>query len=172
MEITASNLKYPYLPNGRVILYVPIDSIYMSAAKEIALTSYDRAMPTGAVAVIEGDIIAKASNKPPLRNNFLVNLHKKYCIRRIFGIPSGQKYWLCPGCAGSENHAESRVSTELKKKGNTKPFDLYLWGHWWCCEPCWNAMISAGVKDVYLLDRSEILFNNLNKDNIIGRQFQ
>lgn len=50
--------------------------------------------------------------------------------------------------------------------------DLYLWGHWWFCEPCWNAMIEAGIRDVYLLENSEVLFNKAHPENIIGRQFE
>ena len=48
--------------------------------------------------------------------------------------------------------------------------DLYLYGHWWCCEPCWNAMINAGIKNVYLLKKSEVLFNLENPDNIIRKK--
>jgi deoxycytidylate deaminase len=37
--------------------------------------------------------------------------------------------------------------------------DLYLYGHWWCCESCWKAMIAAKIRNVYLLENSENLFN-------------
>ena len=78
---------------------------------------------------------------------------------------------MCPGCAGPANHAESRVAVQVAKEG-IRDFDLYLWGHWWCCEDCWNAMIHAGVKDVYLLEGSDVLFNPNKVGNIIGRQFK
>jgi len=44
--------------------------------------------------------------------------------------------------------------------------DLYLWGHWWCCESCWNKMIEINIRNIYLLKDSEILFNTNNSKNI------
>ena len=163
---------YPYLPEGRVLKYVPMTNPFMAEAKEAARKSSDQRIPTGAV-IVDGDsIVARASNQPPLRSPILINLHKKYCIRRICGIPSGQKYWLCPGCASHANHGEYRAVVELQKHvhPNHGPLDLYLWGHWWCCKPCWDKMLSIGIRDVYLLDGSEILFNEKEKENIIGKQ--
>ncbi len=166
-----NEIKYPYLPEGRQIKYVDEHNKFIILAKETASRSKDQSTPTGSVSVVGIVEIAMASNKPPISNKNLVKLHKKYCIRRIFKIPSGQKYWMCPGCAGSENHAEYRVAQEMIQKG-IRDFDLYLWGHWWCCKPCWDKMIEAGVKDVYLLENSEILFNPEKPGNIIGRQFK
>lgn len=34
------------------------------------------------------------------------------------------------------------------------------------CEPYWNAMITAGISDVYLLEDSEVLFNKAHPANI------
>ena len=169
------NIKYPYLPEGRSIEYVDSLNQYMSRAKEVARTSNDQSFPTGAVIVSNGKIIVEASNKTPLSNNFLKNLHKKHCIRRMFGVPSGQKYWLCPGCASHENHGEYRAASLLQKKFPQKintEIDLYLWGHWWCCKPCWDKMIEVGVKKVFLLEGSEVLFDINNPENIMGKQFE
>ena len=165
-------IKYPYLPAGRTILYVGADNKYMSQAKEAAKLSNDQQQPTGAVVVSEGKIISSASNKNPLNNPFLINLHKKYCIRHILKIPSGEKYWLCPGCASKESHAESRLAKELLLHGfPKKPMDLYLWGHWWCCDVCWNNMLKLPINNVYLLKDSEIIFNAKDSRNILGKQF-
>lgn len=169
------NIKYPYLPIGKSIEYVDSSDKYINQAKEIARTSNDQSFPTGAVIVENGEVIVEASNKTPLSNPFLKNLHKKHCIRRIFGIPSGQKYWLCPGCASHENHGEYRASAILLKKFPQKVntnLDLYLWGHWWCCKPCWDKMIDIGIKRVFLLEGSEILFDINNPGNIMGHQFE
>jgi deoxycytidylate deaminase len=46
-----------------------------------------------------------------------------------------------------------------------------MWGHWWCCKPCWDNMIAAGIKNVYVIEGSEILFNKKDSSNIIGHQF-
>jgi hypothetical protein len=33
-------------------------------------------------------------------------------------------------------------------------------------------MIAAGIRDVYLMEGSERLFNKAHPDNVIGRQFE
>ncbi|HEY4513676.1 MAG TPA: hypothetical protein VJH06_04175 [Candidatus Paceibacterota bacterium] len=157
------NIKYPYLPVGRTILYVPRDNPYMLSAQQIALTeSTDKKVPTGAVIVDSGgNILAAAANQSVLKNSFLLNTHKSWCIRKLFNVPSGQKYWMCPGCASHKNHGEYRAVTALQKKfprGAPGGLDLYLWGHWWCCKPCWDKMIEAGIKNVYLEEGTNKLF--------------
>jgi deoxycytidylate deaminase len=168
-------IKYPYLPAGHGIEYVPAENEYMAAAKEFAASfSSDHQMPTGAVIVKDGEIIGRGANQVALTHPALVRLHKDYlCTRRLLHIPSGQKYWLCPGCASPNQHAESRaVRDALAHTSDTHGADLYLWGHWWCCEVCWRAMITAGIRDVYLLEGSEVLFDKNDPGNIIGRQFE
>ncbi len=172
MEMRTEKIKYPYLPEGHKILYVGLDNSFMAEAKETAKLSNDLQQPTGAVIVSENKIISRASNRNPLTSPFLINLHKKYCIRHILKVPSGEKYWLCPGCGDKGSHAESRAVKQLLSRGvPEKPLDLYLWGHWWCCQDCWNYMLDIHINNVYLLKDSEILFNMKNPDNIIGRHF-
>lgn len=180
METINKNIKnnviYPYLPEGRIILYVPENNQFMQEAKKIAKEeSTDKRISTGAVIVSVRDniIVSKDANKAPLTSENLINLHKKYCFRRIFKIPSGKKYWLCPGCAAGDHHAEYRASKKLIKQGFDKndQFDLYLWGHWWACKDCWGKMIEVPIRNLYLMEGSEILFNEKNPNNIIGKQF-
>jgi len=168
------NIKYPYIPEGRTIEYVDESNKYMARVKEVARTSNDQSFPNASVIVSGGEVIVEVSNKTPLSNNFLKNLHKKYCLRRIFGTPSGEKYWLCPGCASHVNHGEYRAVTELQNKHPDKintDLHLYMWGHFWCCKPCWDKMIEAGIKRVFLLSGSEVLFDINNPQNIMGKQF-
>src|SRR3989344_1701325 len=157
------NIKYPYLPEGKTILYVPQDNKYMLAAKEAAQTlSTDKKTSTGVVVVdLSGNILVSAANQSALKNKFLLNTHKNWCIRKLFKIPSGQKYWLCPGCASHKNHGEYQAVMALEKKFPQKinsTLDLYLWGHWWCCKPCWDKMIEVGIKNVYLMEGIDKLF--------------
>ena len=168
-------IAYPYVPEGKSIEYVHESDRFMAQAKEVARTSNDQSFPTGAVIVCDGEILTEASNKTPLSSPFLKNLHKKHCIRRMLGIPSGQKYWLCPGCASHENHGEYRAAVALQKKFPQKinsDLDLYLWGHWWCCKPCWDKMLEVGIEKVFLLEGSEVLFDINNPKNIMGKQFE
>jgi deoxycytidylate deaminase len=172
MEIIKKEIEYPYLPEGKNILHVDISNPFMFQAKEAARLSNDQQQPTGAVIVFNGKVISSDSNKNPLRSSFLISLHKKYCIRHMLKIPSGQKYWVCPGCASNESHAESRAAKQLTNMDSLgKSLDLYLWGHWWCCDVCWKNMLKLPINNVYLLEGSEILFNAKNPNNILGKQF-
>lgn len=159
-------IKYPYLPEGREILYVSEDNIYMQAAKKYAKeNSLDKVMPNGSVLVKDGVVIGRGANGSTYHDT-----HE--CERVKRGIPTGQGYELCEGCH-PKNHGEPKAIKEAKEKGiDTADADAYLWGHWWCCEPCWNEMIKAGIRNVYLLANSEILFNKENPNNVIGRQFE
>lgn len=147
-------IKYPEpLPPGRTIRYVSVDNEYMRAAKEYALErSLDKAMPTGSVVVKDGEIIGEGANGS--------DYHEKHgCERKKRGIPTGQGYELCEGCH-PQNHSERRAVFRALEQGyDTNGADLYLWGHWWCCSPCWKAMIEAGIRDVVLLDNSWVIFN-------------
>lgn len=167
------DIKYPYLPEGCLIESVSEDNSFMSQAKDEAKKSNDQQQPTGAVIVSNGQIISRMSNRNPLSSTWLINLHKKYCIRHMLHIKTGEKYWVCPGCATNESHAEFRAVLDLQKKNtkNINNIELYLWGHWWCCKPCWDKMLEIGIKKVYLVDNSEILFNPREPQNILGHQF-
>lgn len=156
-----ANVQYPYLPEGRAILYVPENNKYILAAKEIARTqSTDKQVSTGAVIVnAAGNILVGAANQSALKNKFLLETHKNWCIRKLLKIPSGRKYWLCPGCASFRCHAESSAVEKAKKNHiDISNCDLYLWGHWWCCKPCWDKMIEAGIRNVYLMESVDKLF--------------
>jgi tRNA(Arg) A34 adenosine deaminase TadA len=138
----------------------------MAEAKRVMLGySTDKVHPTGAVVVKDGKIIGSAANQSALRNKYLLDFHKKYfCVRRFFKIKSGEKYWLCPGCASHRMHAEPRSINDAREKYGTsavKGADIYLWGHWWCCKPCWDSMIKSGIKNVYLVENATDLFKGL-----------
>ena len=148
-------MQYPYIPPGRDLKYVSENNSFMTEAKNIRnYSSTDKNHPTGAVLVKDGIIIGKSANQSKINNKYLLELHGKgVCIRKILKIKSGSKYWMCPGCASSKYHAEYGAVVDAQTKGvETINSDLYLFGHWWCCKPCWDKMIEAGVKDVYLVE--------------------
>lgn len=160
------NTSYPYLPEGRTILYVPDDNQYILEAKKIAKEqSLDKTMPGAAVIVKDGEIIGRGANGSDFHKN-------NECERVIQGVPSGQGYELCEGCH-PKNHSEpSAIKNAVDNGHNPAGADLYLWGHWWCCEPCWNSMIEVGIKNVYLIENSEKMFDKNHPENIVGRQFE
>jgi len=158
-------IEYPYLPKGRNIKYVDANDTFLLTAKSFAQQhSLDSTMPTGAVLVREGQIIGSGTNGSDYH-------HTHECERVKRGIPTGQGYELCEGCH-PKSHSEIRAITDAKTHGyDTKDADLYLWGHWWACENCWNAIIDAGIKNLFLMKDSEKLFNKNNSRNIVGKQF-
>jgi len=165
METNTTEVKYPYLPEGRNILYVPENNEFIQAAKKFAKNnSLDKTMPNSSVIVRDGKVIAQGANGSTYHDT-----HQ--CERIKQNIPTGQGYELCEGCH-PKNHGESSAINNAKENNiNIVGADLYLWGHWWCCEPCWNAMIEAGIKDVYLMENSNIFFNKSEPGNIVGHQF-
>ena len=146
----------------------------MEEARNIARDlSTDKIQSTSAVIVKDGKIIGCGANQVIIKNKSFQKLHRRgVCTRKFLKIKSGTKYWLCLGCSPHALHAEAQAIADAEDKGNsTEGADLYHWGHWWCCKPCWDKMTLAGIKNVYLLERSEDLFNQGSKKNIIGKQF-
>lgn len=139
----------PYLPAGREILYVPETNAFLVAAKTAARDlSTDAGHPTGSVVVRDGVILGVGANRSPY--------HAEHgCERKKQGCPTGTGYELCPGCA-PKFHAEQQAVADA---GECAGADLYLWGHWWCCESCWQKMIAAEIKNVYLLEGAAARFS-------------
>ncbi len=140
------------MPEERTILYVPENNEFMQAAKKAAEElSLDSKHQTGAVVVLNDEIIGRGANGSIY--------HAQYgCERKRKGIPTGESYELCEGCH-PKNHAEpSSIRNTLETGNNPKNADLYLWGHWWCCEDCWNSMIEAKIRDVYLVEGAKERF--------------
>lgn len=145
---------------------VDINNEFMLAAKNFAHEhSLDHDFPTGSVVVLDNKIIGSGANGS--------DYHTTHgCDRKKQNMPTGVGYELCEGCH-PKNHSEPRAIQNAKDNGyDTKGADLYLWGHFWCCEPCMNAIISGGIRDVYLLQGSEILFDRTKEGNIVGHQFE
>ena len=148
-------IQYPYIQKGRAISYAPADNPFMRAAEEYARAhSLDAGHPTGGVLVKNGRIIGRGANGS--------DYHKTHeCERKKQRVPTGERYDLCEGCH-PKNHSEPRAIADATARGeDTRGADLYLWGHWWCCKPCWDAMIVACIRHVHLLEGSENIFNTL-----------
>lgn len=160
------NIRYPYLPEGRSLEYVAWHNIYINIARVLAkVRSLDKTMPGAAVIVKDDIILGVGANGS--------GYHKKHgCERVRLKFPTGQGYELCEGCH-PKNHSEPKAIQNARENGHDpRGADLYLWGHWWCCQWCWKAMIQAGINKVFLLHRSEELFNKDHPNNIVGRQFE
>ncbi|OGG63065.1 hypothetical protein A3C21_01285 [Candidatus Kaiserbacteria bacterium RIFCSPHIGHO2_02_FULL_59_21] len=161
-----TGILYPYIPPGKTIMYVGLDNEFMTAAKEFARENNTVQHVGAALVVTNGRVIGRGSIGAGVHGE------QGGCIRERLNVPTGTRYDLCKGCA-HEYHSEASAIREAKERGeDTRGADLYLWGHWWCCEPCWSAMTEAGIGNVYLLEGSERLFNKSSPGNVIGRQFE
>ncbi len=154
------SVDFPFIPEHREVHYVELDNVYMQAAKEAAEESLNAKQPVGGVLVQDGEIIGTGANGS--------TYHEEHgCDRKRLNIPTGEGYELCEGCH-PKNHCEPQTILDAEENGlETAGADFYLYGHWWCCEPCWESLDEAGVEKVYLLEESWKLFNADYPENIL-----
>lgn len=142
-------IRYPYLPPSREILYVPENHACMYVAKIICERSGCVKQPTGAVIADGYEILSVGANSG-----------KKVDVCPRWGSPTGTNYGPCKSVCHQEGHAEvSAIKNAFAAGYEIWGADMYLYGHWWCCEDCWDKMISAGIKRVFLMENSWELFN-------------
>jgi deoxycytidylate deaminase len=155
---STQTIAYPYLPEGRTIEYVPADNPFIEEAKRYALAnSLDKNVPNASIIVNnKNEIIGRGANGS--------TYHDEHgCERVRQGIPTGQGYDLCEGCH-PKNHGEPKAIADAQRQGNeTLGADLYMWGHWWCCKSCWDAMINAGIARIYLPEGAKVMFDKPRK---------
>lgn len=134
-----------------MFLFVPADHEFMLAAKNQADNFSACAWwPTGAVLVKDEKIIGSGANSGDLHF---------HCGRMEHNCATGTGYEYCQTLRNNLYHSEAAcVNNALENNRNTNGADLYLFGHWWCCESCWDAMIKAGVRNVYLLQDAHLVF--------------
>jgi len=149
------------MPEGRLLTYVSADHPLMQeAAKARAECAGDPLYPVGGVLVKDGRVIARAGNG---YNRGPGTVH--VCPRIVLDCPSGTGYDLCD-LHDAPGHAEQMTIKAAREAGEDPTgADFYMYGHWWACEPCWNALIEAGVRDVYVTDDAHERFS---RDRVYG----
>ena len=147
-------IEYPYMPTDRHLKYVSIDDPFMQgAARALEEFAGDLSYPIGAVLVKDGAVVNRAGN------GFSRGKQVHICPRLVLECPTGVGYELChlhdpPG------HAEQMLLKRVREQGmDPQGADVYLYGHWWACEPCWTALIAAGVRDLYVVDDAHERFS-------------
>jgi tRNA(Arg) A34 adenosine deaminase TadA len=153
-----SGIQYPYLPEGKTLKYATADHPYMIEAANVRDTQAgDTLYPVGSVLVKDGKIIGRGGNG---YNQGPGNVH--ICPRIVLDCQSGEGYDLCT-LHDSPGHSEVMTLADARANGyDPAGADLYMYGHWWACEPCWKAMLKAGVRDVYVLDDAHERFSKEN----------
>ena len=141
----------PYLPPGRDVQYVEADNMYMVAARQFTEErSACSWWPTGAVLVKNGVVIRHGANS----GHF-----EPLCPRLQNNCPTGEGYDLCQSICQQHAHAEVAAIEDARASGaDTQGADLYLFGHWWLCKNCWDSIIAAGIRNVYLLKNAHKAF--------------
>ena len=148
-------IEYPYLPQNRSFKFVPSDHVHMLAAAAARREcAGDSLYPVGVVLVRDGEVVARAGNGFNRGSGT-----KHICPRVVLDCPSGVGYELCD-LHDPIGHAEPMLMKIAKEQGiDPVGCDVYMFGHWWCCEFCWNAMIADGIRDVYLIDDAHERFS-------------
>ncbi|MCH8049581.1 hypothetical protein IH979_02620, partial [Patescibacteria group bacterium] len=148
-------IEYPYLPEGRTFKYVPNDHPFMQEARRARETlSGDPLFPVGIVMVKDGEIVARAGNGFN-RGRQVPHV----CPRIVLECPSGTGYELCD-VHDPPGHSEPMVVQAAKEAAiDAKGSDVYMYGHWWACEPCWQTLIDTGIRDFYLVDDAHERFS-------------
>lgn len=132
----------PYLPKNRKILYVSPTNKFMKEATKILANSGCIKQPTAAVIVKRGKIIGRGVN---------AGEKVEVCPRVIRNCPTGTGYEFCKTVCKQEGHCEvMAIRDTLNKGSDPKGASMYLDGHWWVCEPCWDEIIRVGVSQVFL----------------------
>lgn len=145
-------IKYPYLPEGQTYHYVPADNEFMAVAKRNMERSGCRKHATSAVAVKDGAIVAEGSN---------AGVFVTICPRVYKGYGTGQGYRYCSDYCGQQGHAEVMLVRDAAAKGvDLTGADVYLYGHWWACQKCWDALLAAHIGRLFLSEGSEQTFND------------
>lgn len=150
-------IQYPYEIPGKPYQYVPLANKFMQEAMRYAKeesydTGYGGNTPVGVVFVKNNKVVVGSGHG----NDYHLNYG---CKRKQLGIPSGQKYELCPGCDYSSHAEPKAIAKAIQYNISLDGADAYLFGQWWCCEPCSSKMVAAGIRNIYLLDDSEKYFN-------------
>lgn len=142
--ITEVWIKHPYKSPTLEMSYG--ESHFLDLAQEVSQRdSLDKGMPNGTVLMRGDKVIGFGANGSTFHD-----LHG--CERKRLGIPTGQGYELCEGCS-PKNHSEPKsIQNALSNypKEEVNGSTAYLYGHWWCCQDCCDAMEKAGIKTVTL----------------------
>jgi deoxycytidylate deaminase len=143
------------MPSDRRLKYVPIGDPFMMVAAEARETlSGDPLYPVGLVVVKDGEVVVRSGNGFS-RGSGVVHV----CPRVVLECPSGTGYDLCT-LHDAPGHAEQMAVKIAAEQGtDIAGGDAYMFGHWWACEPCWNALIAAGIRDLYVIDDAHERFH-------------
>jgi len=99
--------------------------------------------------VVTATIITKSRDRIIGKNSIL---NQKITICPRLGMNSGEGYDLCRAVCNQQYHAEVAAIKNAQEKGcDLTGAVLYLEGHTYVCEDCWNEIIKTGIQEVIIL---------------------
>jgi dCMP deaminase len=119
------------------------DEYFLEMAQLVSKRSTCLRRQVGAVAVRDKRILATGYNGAPSGLAHCVDIG---CIRQKLSIPSGQRQELCRGLHAEQNVIIQAVIHKVDLKDST----LYVTNQ--PCVTCTKMLISAGVKEIVILD--------------------
>lgn len=155
-SISKNSLGWPEhvaIPDELEIRFTDMENPFMQQALLLAIENrFEDMTVTSSVLVIDGNIVGRGINGDGFHQR------KKTCLRA--GTENiGKNYESCPGCC-SDNHSERVAIRQAQERGaNLSKAELYMYGHWWSCEPCMTAARDAGIPVLYVLKDSRPLFD-------------
>ncbi len=146
------------IPESMQIERVSMDNRNMQEAFKLAqANAFEHMTVTASVVVKDGKVIGKGINGDGWHQ-------REGRCERAGKDGVGKDYEDCPGCE-SKNHSE-RVAIRFAQETNDdlSAAELYMYGHWWLCEPCMQAASEAGIKTMFLLEDAKPLFDRNNPE--------
>jgi deoxycytidylate deaminase len=136
-------LEVPYLPAGRHLEITDelVDALPMGSAEIFARCSGCVKLQTGASIWRQGQLLGWGNNS--------VARPQEICPRQ--DMLTGTGYDLCKTVCQQHYHAErATIECALEAGHDLAGSSLFLYGHWWVCEDCWDHIIKARIARVFL----------------------
>lgn len=139
----------------QVYRFVSFDHPHMMAAYDARREcAGDTIFPIGVVLVKNDVVVARAGNGFNRGSGI-----KHVCPRVVMECPSLTGYELC-SLHDTPGHAENMLVLAAAEQGiDPVGCDVYMSGHWWCCDACWRVLMEAGIRDVFIVDDAQERFS-------------
>jgi len=119
------------------------DEYFLGIAALVAERATCLSRNVGAVLVRERRILATGYNGAPAGLP-----HCPFCIRKLIGVPSGERHELCRGL-----HAEQNCLIQCARNGvSSDGATIYVWGGT-PCVICAKMLVNAGVRRVVATEK-------------------
>jgi deoxycytidylate deaminase len=69
-------------------------------------------------------------------------------------MKTGEGYEFCRNICGQDNHAEKDALLQAGSKASGAT--MILFGHYYCCEDCTEAIKSSGIRELVVLPNTKV----------------